>query len=416
LAPDSKSRDLFVAEAHHVMGLVCAVAIPDEITVRLDRGLAIRGRVVDSRSRPVSVARVTARPAPGTPPVPGHRAASVTNEAGDFTLEGLIPGNLTIDVDHPHFVLSTSGPYDPAQNADVTIALTPALRATLNVRSGDGRPVKNATLQWRTTGPTAKSELLLLLCEAVEVKKGEKGAEITCSPVKIPCDAPEVVLEVKADGYAPWTSRPEPLNPDGEDRTFEVTLSNDANLGSVKVLLEDEAGQPIPWTDSKSRVTTVIRLDGPPAAAGYVLEGAADLRFPAMPQGRYRILMVGPKFAPASADADVQAGRETEVRVPTKPPAKVRVRFTSPDQVVVRFRVTQGGKTIYAAPEGVVVGTEAEDKEPIYSAGADGLLLSGLATGTYAIEVSSDEVTAPPTTVRLEEGQTEEIEIEVRRR
>jgi hypothetical protein len=56
------------------------------------------------------------------------------------------------------------------------------------------------------------------------------------------------------------------------------------------------------------------------------------------------------------------------------------------------------------------------DEETTHAAGAEGLLLSGLASGSHTIEVLNDDLEATPATVRLREGDTEEVEIPVRPR
>ena len=80
----------------------------------------------------------------------------------------------------------------------------------------------------------------------------------------------------------------------------------------------------------------------------------------------------------------------------------------------MRFRLTQGGEVVHGVPEGSFSrGTDEKTGEPVLSAGQDGLLLSGLAAGTYTVEVLSEEHTAPPTVVHLVEGDTVETEIRV---
>ena len=58
-------------------------------------------------------------------------------------------------------------------------------------------------------------------------------------------------------------------------------------------------------------------------------------------------------------------------------------------------------------------GVDEATGEPILAAGSEGLLLSGLAAGTYTVEVLSEELTAPSTIVHLKEGDTQEVEIQV---
>jgi hypothetical protein len=414
--PRPGAMDLFVKARGHVGTIVCAAPHERTLEVRLARGLVMRCRVADPQARPVVKAEVVAKPGPETPNVPGHAASGWTDERGEVVLDEFLTGDLLVTVDHPWFMPQTTGPYDPARDTDVTFTLTPALRATFRVRSDDGRPVKNATVHWRTGGSAPKNELRLLTCQTIETK-GEAGSEVECEPVRIPCDAPEVALEVRADNYAPWRLERERLPPEGGERAFDVVLAGDANLGSVRVILEDERAQPVPFRESRSEVAAVQRMDGMPVPTGFVVETGEELRLPALPAGPYRIAIRGPRFAPLEVDATAVAGRESEVRATVRPPAKLRVKFRSAQPVLVVFGLTQNGRPVVAIPEGIPAErTEDGVREPVYSAGEQGLLLSGLATGTYVVEVRSQEVHAPATSVRLQEGETEEVEIDVQPR
>jgi hypothetical protein len=407
--------DVYARAPGHVLAMACAQRLPGEMTLRLPKALPVKVHVRDQRGRPVPGASVEAVPSPGTAATPGHASSATTNDQGDALLDGLLAGNVHVEIDHAHFWPSRSGPYDPARDDDVTFALTPALRAKFRIRSDDGRKVENTTLHWETSGPTAKSELLLLSCTPLEVK-GDAGSEVQCAPVRIPCDAPSVTFSVKSDGYATWTSAAEALPADGDERTYDVVLAGDRSVGSIRLTLEDEAGTALAWNATSSEVLGVVS-EGPPPTAGYVVEGGEDLRFPAMPAGKYRVLIASPAYAPHTVETQVVAGRTTEVRATVRPPAKVRVRFTAPERMVVLFRLTHDGKPVFAAPEGAVrVASEEPGKERYHMAGEQGLLLSGLGGGSYVIEVMTPEVFAPPTTVRLQEGQTEEVEIDVRHR
>ena len=87
---------------------------------------------------------------------------------------------------------------------------------------------------------------------------------------------------------------------------------------------------------------------------------------------------------------------------------------------MVRFRLTQGRETAIPFPE-LAAGQAAREATPgatdgTLDAGPDGVLLSGLATGRYTIEVISPDLTATPTAVDLVEGDTKDVEISVSKR
>jgi protocatechuate 3,4-dioxygenase beta subunit len=414
--PTTGSVDLFASATGRVVGVVCAPTIPGEVTIRLWKGLELHAVVVDPSGRPVTGARVSLGPTDATPRELGHVSGGTTDERGEARLGGLRPGEVLAEVEHPQFMPGRFGPFDPARDREVAITLVPALRAVFEVRSDDGRPIENLTVRWTTDGPTPRSELLLIPTTPLATK-GEPGSEVVSEAVRIPAGRGTVAFEVKADRYAAWISEREVLPGDEEERTYRVVLVGDQGVGTLKILLEDEAGRAMRFDESRSRVLAVERLDGPADTSGYVLEGGENLWFPSLPQGRYRIHLRSPAYAPLEVEAASVPGGASEVVARTRPPARVRVRFVSPVAVVVRFRVTQGGRVVRAWPMDAPATPVADpDEETTHAADAEGLLLSGLASGTHTIEVLNDDLEATPATVRLREGDTEEVEIPVRPR
>jgi hypothetical protein len=225
-----------------------------------------------------------------------------------------------------------------------------------------------------------------------------------------------VILQIRADGYATWRSDPLRLPAEGGEKTFDVTLTGDLATGAAKISLEDDIGEKVSFVGAE--VQTVIQRTDPGArASAYVLMQAEDLTITDLPAGAYRIRMVSRQFAPAQVDIVVTVGQTTESLVRVRPPAKVRVRFYAPEETLVRFRLTQDGRTSVGVPDGTFHrGTDEKTGEPVLAAGADGILLSGLATGAYTVEVLSEDLAAPPTVVHLVEGDTREVEIHVRPR
>jgi len=420
--PSSGSIDLFVIRKGYVAAVLCAPALPGEATLRLEKGLVLGGRVHALNGQAVQGAAVRARPGPETPATPGHGTMGptpVTDEEGRFLLDGLLPGALLVDVDHGRYMPQTVGPWDPADGKALEITLVPALRATFKIRTDDGRDPQNPTLVWRTVEATPRSEVLLLRVMSSWAADGEDGTvegEVTTEPVRLPCDAPSVMLEIKADGYATWRSEPKRLPREGGEETFEVKLVGDLGTGSAKIALEDEGGEKV------NAALAGVQVDLQPLTPGtggstYVLQSREDLRITDLPAGRYRVRMLSARFAPAETDITVEVGREAESLVRVRPPAKVKVKFLADEQTLVRFRLTQGGEVVHGVPEGTFSrGTDEKTGEPILTAGADGLILSGLASGTYTVEVLSEELSAPPTVVHLVEGDTAEVEITVRPR
>ena len=419
--PATGATDLFAIAKGHVLGVACAPPVPGEVTVRLEQGLALGGRVRASNGPSLVNAYVRARPGPETPATPGHGTigVEVTDAKGRFTLDGLLPGALLLDVEHAHYMPKTVGPHDPKDAEELEITLVPALRATFKVRTDDGRDPEHPTLVWKTTGANPRSDVLLLQvapAAGADHEGGTTTGEMTSTPVRLPCDASSVVLELKADGYATWRSQPLRLPSEGGEETYEITLTGDLGTGSAKIALEDDAGEKVHFAEAAAEVVVMRLTPGTPSSA-YVLEQREDLRITDLPAGLYRVLLRSARFAPVQTDLTVNVGQEAETLLRTRPPAKVKVRFLADDETLVRFRLTQGGEVVHGVPEGSFArGKDEATGEPVLSAGPDGLLLSGLAAGTYTVEVLSEEHVASPTVIRLVEGDTVEVEINVRLR
>ncbi len=423
-APGTGRIDVFAKLQGYVLGVACAAAIPGETTLRLERGLTLEGRVRAPDGHAVQNATVRARPGPETPATPGHGTVGPqhgeTDEQGHFTLDGLLPGELLVDVEHYQYMPKTVGPHDPKDAEKLEITLTAALRATFKVRTDDGRDPEHPTLVWKTTGANPRSEVMLLAVAASPGTRPLDAAaplgEMTSEPVRLPCDARSVVLQIKADGYATWTSEPLRLPPEGGEETFEITLTGDLGTGSAKIALEDDAGEKVNVAQAGVEVA-LMRLTPGTVSSAYVLEQREDVRITDLPAGLYRVLLLSAHFAPVETDLTIDVGQEAETLLRVRPPAKVKVRFLASEPTTVRFRLTQGGEVVHVIPEGSFSrGTDEETGEPVLSAGSEGLVLSGLAAGTYTVEVLSEEHVAPPTVVHLFEGDTVETEIHVRRR
>ncbi len=151
------------------------------------------------------------------------------------------------------------------------------------------------------------------------------------------------------------------------------------------------------------------------------------LVLPSLPAGPYGILVRSPLHAPAILTVDVAPGGPTERRVVLGPPGKLRVKFTATETFLVKFRLLDGNEVAYPYPEGARPapppeqggdgGTgSAHDEETALWAGADGILLTGLRSTTYTVEVISPELVAKPVSVAVVEGETREVEIPVARR
>ncbi len=225
---------------------------------------------------------------------------------------------------------------------------------------------------------------------------------MTWEPIRLPADRPTARFEVKAVGYSTWTSEAIEIPPEGGATTVTVELRRDPNLGRLIVRLEDKDGKPLSYVDEK--VDPMIwRRDGQTVGAGIVLKPGETLELPALPSGPYGIVLRSPVHAPVTFDKiEVAAGRDTEVRAALGPPAKVKLKFTGPEAATIEFRVAQGKDfvtffverapgTALATQEGSAGGTG----DGAIVAGAEAVVLSGLSTGRYTIQVTSPGLDRP---------------------
>lgn len=406
--PSSGALDVFAQAPGYVLGVACGVRLPGATTIRLATGLALKGRVLDLRGAPLADAVVLARPGPNTTPVPGHAGWAVTDTEGRFAMGGLLPGLLTLRVEHVgHFPLTATGE-DPSDGQERTFRLAPAFVLRFRLRTDDGREVVNPTVHVTAAGrpPLELLELLSLTGDT------DADGRLT-GGVALPATSPMVNIEIKADGYAPWSRPSEPVPEEGGERVLRVTLARDVLQGSLRLAFEDEAGRPVNYAEQNPLPPTLMPLDRQILGGGVVLEPGEALRFPALPVGRYRVEVRAFAYAPGLVEALVSGGAENEVRVTLRPTARLRVRFTAASARIVRFRLLQGAAVVPALPETPLLQPTRLGEEPALAAGEGGVLLGGLAAGSYVVEVLSDDLQSSRTSVSVREGETEEVEIRV---
>jgi hypothetical protein len=231
------------------------------------------------------------------------------------------------------------------------------------------------------------------------------------TPVRIPCDHRNVHFHLKADGFTAWRPDPEPLPIDGGERTIIASLTRDTALAPLEFKFTDEKGEVVSFASLGAKLDAPIRLDGT-RIGEIVLEGREVLRFPGLLAGPYRFGIRMPKYAPVEFDIDIVAGEKNQKTVKLEPPAKLHLKFTAAERLLVRFRIMQDAQMIPAFPEktGAAVG------QGLSAQGNEGAVFTGLASGTYSVEVTSPELVAISRSVTLRAGETTELEIEVEKR
>lgn len=131
-------------------------AVLDLGTLRLERGAALAGLVVDELGKPVPGAEVrcyweTGAPRrDGTPSTVQPPTTSVFTDAeGGFRCEGLSRGSrIGLWAHHPHYVDERVPGLEPPLNEPIRVELTPARTLSGRVTGNDGKPVAGAILVW----------------------------------------------------------------------------------------------------------------------------------------------------------------------------------------------------------------------------------------------------------------------------
>ena len=416
-----------------VIASACQVEAATPLTIRLRRGLTIEGFVLTADGKPIEGAALVVLAAPGVPREPGHFERASSDAEGRFAVTGLVPGPVVLSADHPRYMTQSLPAMEPGRK-DVRLVLVPALLVSTTIRTEDAKAPDAPSLAWKTSGSPSREGLQLLdragefddtavpldspeMPRAAPAAKPPEGV-FSYLPLKVPCDRPDVGFIVKAIGCSPWVSERVPLPSEGGETKLEVSLVKDPTLGNLKVILEDRDRNPISFSTERCQVQ-MGRRDGKPVPAGVILKPGDALEVPALPAGPYTVIVRCPTHSPARSDVEVAAVRDTELRLTMGPPAKVHVRFRAPEAMIVKFRLTQGREVAQWFVEGP--GSETPDDaegtgERSLPAGTDGVILTGLATGRYTVEVVSPELVAPATAVDLTEGDTKDVEISVTRK
>jgi len=230
----------------------------DGVVVRLERGEAIHGRVVDLSGRAVEGARVwchsprnrLAWPA-GTEWLPGMDegvpvgAESVSGASGEFVLKGLETGKYELRAAKRFhaFEASESPPLVDSGSDGVTVVLLPTARLEVNaVDAKTGAPLRHALLSlkpgrdWRQTLDSMTHEIPAG-AEGRDTPISDRGTAIMTLALRhATVDLPEVTVLAMAPGYMP-TRRTVPLPPGAVTRVelpLERVAGSDSANGAVR--------------------------------------------------------------------------------------------------------------------------------------------------------------------------------------
>ncbi|HEX3555073.1 MAG TPA: carboxypeptidase regulatory-like domain-containing protein [Thermoanaerobaculia bacterium] len=338
----------------------------DGLQVRMEAGVTVNGHVADPEGQPVVGAAIR---------LSGGRSsvAAASDDGGDFLLEGVEPGERSVDVRHDDFATEERKVQIRPEGTRLDLVLHPVSHLEIRGRviGPDGAPVAGALVtkdrcQCQSTSTLADGSFLL---------PGDKGAH-------------ELVAE--KDGFAPT-------------ETGDITVEN-RSIDGVEIRL----------SYGLTLTGRVLGID--PAAVSKILvrvvagslreiQGAIDS------EGRFEV----PHLPPGKWDLYAQAG-DRYASVELTPPAgltEVVHDLQFPPVAEVRGRVTgPGGEPIEGASLWFSGNTYAHFQAQTL---ADGSFAVGVTDGTYTLSVSAEgyssrEAERP---IVVEGAPVEDVEIQL---
>ena len=127
-------------------------ATRDGVEVRLSKGVALKGRVLDATSgaavanATVSLASTGGRPGPPGPLADATSNDVTTDPAGQFELDGIAAGKQTLHVSHPDYTDATQTVDVKNEGASVEVRMVPGSAIGGVVISDSSQPVASATV------------------------------------------------------------------------------------------------------------------------------------------------------------------------------------------------------------------------------------------------------------------------------
>ncbi len=304
-------------------------AVRSGLRLTLRRGRTVRGRVVDGAGQPVAAA-VFQIAAAGADPLRGpgaDRYFTRSDAAGQFAVEGLLPGKFDLAVQAPGFALASRRQVAiPAGEKDFdlgAIALGRGISIAGIVLDREGRPVAEAAVHVQT------QETLLerggIRQERGEASTGADGRFVVTGLSR----GPTFVLRVERDGFASRTVT-EVKPPLAEP--LRIALSPASRLAGFVV---DDAGAPVPAAriGTRGEITLTLLMTSPSTAFPSVTaddDGHFELRD--APTGKLTVSVRAAGFLPASLPIEIAPGQSRDdLRVVLRRGSTVAGRVLGPD-------------------------------------------------------------------------------------
>ena len=414
-------RQVLVAATGYLPVVLSGPWPEGEREIRLARGHAVRGRVVDHENQPVAGARVRAVPASGTPGAIEHYAWGSTNGEGVFELTALAEAAVDLQVAAHGFLPAVLSGHVQESGGTVHVKLTRALQVLFHIRGADGVLPKNVTVSYKTDGSPPDEALTLLRMAApsdrlpTDPPPGQDAAAMLLGPIHVPCRHHSVTFTLKAETHEVWKTDPVALPREGGRTVIEAALGATLTSASLHVAFRDPDGQAISYIDAYGpggANLSLEALEGQVLEAGAVQQPKETLHLTSLVAGRWRLTLRSPKYAPLQVEAVAASPPDPPVTAELRPVAKIHLVFHANEPTTVLFGLRQGGQTIPFFRDGAAEREDPDAPESV-STGGEGTLISGLGTGTYEIVVLSPGHRAEPVRVRTFEGETAQAEVEV---
>lgn len=426
--PSAEPADVRVSAPDHLEETRQGVRTDEPIRVSLRRGVSIRGHVRRSDGVPIEGARVRADTSPNEAGATTLLSSTAISDAsGAFDVLGLTGVYSTVRVVHPEYM---PGAARGMPGSPIDVALVPALRIWLRVRSSDGGRCPAPTVQWNRTsssGAALSAGVLDLspvaLALSTDVSDATHAPLDAIGPVKVPALPSDgtVRLTVRAPGRIAWTSDEIAMPAGGGERTVDAVLERDPEAGSLVVRLREPQGAPLTYRAGDVAVA-LRRTDGPGRAPEpYVRDDG--LVFEGLVAGTWRIVATERRFGATGLDARVDGGRETVADVTLEAGASLRVRSDPTLKRRVHFELLREGATVQAFVDETAKGdaapkhvTGTNRSLTNFFAGGDGIVLQGLSAGRYVVRVLSPDLLADDASIDLVAGKEGDVEIRARPR
>ncbi len=416
--------DLRIVAAGHLDEFRPSVSVDDALRIALRAGSPIRGRIHRGDGVGVEGARVRADAATRDANERGVRVASTarTDAGGAFEVLGLPGVSSTIVVTHADYMPASVR--STPESGPLTVAMVPALKTWLRVRTLDDRPVAPPVVQWNRTSAARGPLGVGVVDLAIEGRESNADRPESArrpnegfGPVKVPCVPADGVVQftVRVVGCLPWTSDELPVPAGGGERTLDVTLERDPGVGSITVRLRDPDGGELSFKSGDAAIV-VRRTDGP-ALAPHGIERDGAVVFDGLLAGTYEVTATERRFGAATTSVNVEGGRSIQSDVRLSSPASLRVRADAGPKRRIHFQLLRAGVAITAFEDPPPKLTADPDKSLTrFFAGSDGTLLRGLGAGRLTVRVLSPDLVASDTDVELVAGSVVDVEIHAKPR